>query len=289
VKFGVTLPTGPARESRVKTNPSNLQLGKRKQRITRLSKAAQVAFILFAAIMGWQLYRKMQIDRLYAKSAAPMGLAFASSDEAENAVTELASYGGSHVTQLLLTVALSENQFNGEVRTIAIERLKTRGGAEEAAALSTLLQPHQSINMRNVVAQAIDGMPCNDRCVSSILHYLERIYSGEQNDEDMKWTYLVEVSKEFPRPTFSKEQQKIYETLDKILKREHRVTLAVLIRIYGLEAGFPSPFVLDLVSRLQLNESCPYLTRAIRARVAQAPRDEKLSEAFKALACANSN
>src|SRR5687768_13937845 len=99
------------------------------------------------------------------------------------AVIQLSQYTENDVTELLLKIALS-GEFGHRLRVIAIESMYKRGGEEEAAALASLIQPHQSLDLRRAVAQTIEGMPCNDRCVAASLHYLERISLGQQNYED---------------------------------------------------------------------------------------------------------
>ncbi len=83
----------------------------------------------------------------------------------------------------------------------------------------------------------------------SILHYLERIYWGEMNLEDrtVRPSAFADVT-----TTLKKEQQMLYDTLCSVLRREKMETLGALIRAHGVGSIGPSPFALDLLSRLQL-------------------------------------
>ena len=170
-------------------------------------------------------------------------------------------------------------------RVIAIESMHTRGGAEEAAALATLLQPHQSLDLRRVVAQTIERMPCFKECVTTILHYLERIFLGQPN-EDLRECLLQDIWKRFPRPSYEREQQEIYQLLESSLSRHRGVSLGVLIEVYGLGSELPAPFALDLAARIHLVEACPFLIRARRVgETIHVPLDKDLGRTIESLGC----
>jgi len=213
--------------------------------------------------------------------------------EAESAVRALAEYRGSDVTELLLNIALGKEASGQDVRIIAIESLQARGGAPEATALSNLIQPHQALELRRATAKAIEGMPCNDGCVASILHYLERISVGERNDEDLREDLRANLLREMPnaftRHDYAHEQKEIYHALENVLRRERSTTLAALVQTYGLASGFPSPFALALVSRVGLTEACSFLVNAEKSRAITSFRDEKLLRALEAVPCVTSN
>jgi hypothetical protein len=254
------------------------------------STALLLTLIVLTGLFGFQRYRKIQIDRLYARSAgyASMGLGFVTDPDAVDAVADLAAYRGTDVTHLLLNIASGKERFGSAVRIIAIHHVRTRGTADEAAALATLLQPHQTLDLRQAVAQAIEGMPCNKGCVASILHYFERVFAGQKNQEDMLEDFLVsrtDPSIGGPRRDYSRSQKHIYDLLEDVLKRERSRTLEVLLETYGLVSEFPSPFALEIVSRTQLDESCPFLIMARKATGGDAFRDEKLIQVIETLAC----
>jgi Holliday junction resolvasome RuvABC DNA-binding subunit len=59
-------------------------------------------------------------------------------------------------------------------------------------------------------------------------------------------------------------QQAIYNDLYSVLRREKKETFMTLMNVYGFGSVVPSPFALDLLSRLDLHEACPYLQESER-------------------------
>lgn len=97
-------------------------------------------------------------------------------------------------------------------------------------------------------------MPCTDECVRAILHYLERVMSGEPNYEDR--TSFRAGLNEGVKADLAKDQQSLYGSLYEVLERERRVTLSTLVQVYGLGTDAPSTFSLTLISRMQFREAC---------------------------------
>jgi hypothetical protein len=112
------------------------------------------------------------------------------------------------------------------------------------------------------------------------MHYLERIWQGEPNFED-RWV-LQAGGDERAIASHKAGQQAIYNDLFSVLRREKKETFIALANVYGLRSVVPSPFALDLVSRLELHEACPYLAESQRQlkdlspEFFKAPRQELL-------------
>ncbi len=257
-------------------------------------RSRKTLFTLFAiiivvpfAVNGYFSYRDRQMDRLFEEASDPQF--FRSSDEVTAAVKRLATYQGRRATQMLLSIALSDSPLInvGEARSAAMEALGKRGDPDVALALAKLLQPHEGLDTRQQVAAALQDMPCNTECAAVILHYLERVWRGEPNYEDRT------VSAWDPQEGIAithRDQQALYASLDKVLKREKVATLTDLAQVYGLGSDNPSLFALDLVSRLGLPEACPYLDQSERefnndsAELYKAPRKE-VQAAIDSLKC----
>ncbi len=78
----------------------------------------------------------------------------------------------------------------------------------------------------------------------------------------------------------AKDEQKLYEALYGVLKRESRETLNTLIQVYGLGTDAPSKFGLSIVSRMRFREACPFVVQSDEivkqssADFFRAPREE---------------
>jgi hypothetical protein len=156
---------------------------------------------------------------------------------------------------------------------------------------SDLLQPHEGLTTRQAAATALHYLPCKGECNRSILHYLERVWRGEPNYEDrtVRPPAFQDVT-----ASLQKDQQTLYGSLYTVLRRESSETLINLTRIYGLGSDGPSPFALDLASRVGLHEACPLLLQSDGAiqrlppESYKAPRQE-LREAMGSLNCKGGN
>ena len=129
-----------------------------------------------------------------------------------------------------------------------------------SAALASVLQPHEPLPTREAAANALRELPCMAECITSILHYLERVWQGELNYEDRS-TFAPGFD-ESVKADLAKNQEALYQTLYGVLQRENRTTIEVLIRVYGLATDAPSKFAIDLLSRARLSDACPALLRS---------------------------
>lgn len=248
-----------------------------------------IAFSLLLILVGlffFDKYRSSTMDRLYAEAAGYPGF-FASSSQSVSAVHDLADYRGPYSTDLLLALASQDSPLVPEVQLEAIGALKTRHEPRLVPILTGLLQPHEDLSSRQAAADALESLQCKGNCVYPILHYLERVWRGELNDED-RWIF-PEGSNRTNSKTKSA-QKELYASLDGLLQREREETVTVLVRVYGLESSAPSPFALTTVTRLGLSEACPMLLKAreqlkdLSPENYQAPREE-LQSAIEGLKC----
>jgi hypothetical protein len=210
---------------------------------------------------GFLTFRNKAIDRLYAEAAGYPEY-FSSNTASTNAVRSLAAYHGSRATEKLIQIALGEGPLVfGDVQAEAIKALGERNDAEVVPTLTSLLQPHQALGIRLAAADALRSVACDGLCVRSLLHYLERVWRGEKNEEDRR---VFPPGTELLRDAKLQEQRTLYEALHSVLRRANTETLRNLEQTYGLGSANPSPFALDLLGRLELREACPLLLRTDR-------------------------
>jgi hypothetical protein len=231
-------------------------------------------------------YRAGVMARLYAEAAGYPPY-YRGSIESQAAVKSLASYRGQRSTSMLLDIALRQNPLAPEAQTEAIKALSRRKDPQIALRLASLLQPQEGLDTRKAAAAALQNLPCNRECIASILHYLERIWRGEPNDED-RW--VLPPGNERVIANYRAGQRATYDDLYSVLRREKRETFTNLVSVYGLGSDGPSPFALELVSRLELHEACPYLQESERQLKDlspdrfKAPRQE-IQDAIASLNC----
>lgn len=238
---------------------------------------------------GYLSYRNKVMDRLYAEA---MGYPpfWRSSAESQAAVKKLADFHGGRSTSMLLDIALANNFLVAEAKTEAMKALRKRKDPQVADALADLLQPHEGLETRQAAAQALEDLPCVEKCIRSIAHYLERVWRGELNDED-RW--VLPPGNDEVTAGYKKGQQAVYQSLYSVLRREKVQTLTILVKVYGLGGEAPSPFALDLVSHLRLHEACPLLMQSdaaiqkVSRESYKAPRQE-LQDAITSLGCSAS-
>jgi hypothetical protein len=253
-----------------------------------MRKALSVFLILFTAALavgGYLSYQNRRMDQLFKEGS---GQIFKGSAESSAAIKKLAAYHSRKSSRLLVDIALARGQgvpLTSDLQVEAIRALRESADPEVAVALASLLQPYCGLDVREAAAQSLQGLTCKGECVLSIAHYLERIWRGELNYED---TFIPGGAS--PATSLKKEQNDLYEALYSILRREQSGTMAVLRDVYGVGSSSPSPFALDLLSRLRLPEACPLLLgseRQINVRPANlfhASRQE-LKTAMASLHC----
>jgi hypothetical protein len=198
------------------------------------------------------------MDKLY---AVAIGTQVGSrSDDAREAVRNLADYRGERSTGLLIDIALGHGPIVfPEVRNEAIKALSRRNDRRAMDVIAILLQPHQGLDNRESVAAALEQAPCDIECISSVLHYLERIYRGEPNYEDR---LVFAKGTDDEKAEMRTMQERVYHSLYLVLQRNETETLTVLSTVYGLGSVDPSTFAFDLASKSQLRGACPLLKQS---------------------------
>jgi hypothetical protein len=223
---------------------------------------AIVGVLVGTAGYGLFRYRDQHLDRLYAR-ASGLPPAFSSAADAQAAVKELGSYKGSKSERMLLSIALGRTALAlPDVQREAMHALASRGDSSISATLAMVLQPHYPLPTRQAAAEALQTIPCSPECIQGILHYLERVWQGELNYEDR--TRFPAGLDEVVKADLARDQETLYQTLCKVLKRESRLTLGVLVQVYGLGTSAPSKFSLEVINRMQLSEACPQVSQSQR-------------------------
>lgn len=220
-----------------------------------------ILLAIAAAAFLYDKYRTGVMARLYAEAVGYPPY-YRGSVESQAAVKILATYRGRRSTVMLLDIASRQNPLAPEAQEEAIKALRDRKDPDIAVALANLLQPHEGMGIRQAAATALKGLPCKRDCIRSALHYLERVWRGEPNEEDR---IVFPLGTENLRSGQRAAQQVLYGTLYSVLQREKVETLGNLVQIYGVGSEDPSPFALDLLSRIQLHEACPYLLQSDRS------------------------
>lgn len=261
----------------------------RKRRAAR-DRSVGVVFVglvvLGLAAWGYYSHRKKTIERLYAE-AAGFPPFYRGSDESRDAVRKLSRYTVSESEQMLLDLAVRPNPLAPEVPMDAINALSARKDPQVGLTLARLLQPHVGLEKRTAAARALQKLPCNNNCVALVLHYLERIWRGELNYEDA----IIPPAAFADVKVKTKEQQStLYESLYEVLRRHRKETLVTLAQVYGFGTEDPSPFALDLVTRLHMHKACGLLKESEKlinqdsAESYAGPRRE-LNSSISSLAC----
>lgn len=237
--------------------------------------------VITAMVLIWIVsYRHRRREALFSEAA---GSSFRGSEYSSNAIRELASHKDDQSTGLLLDIAEGNTQVQLDaIRIEAINALRGRDGDKVAIGLASLFQPHNGLDVRTAAAESLQSRYCNQECILLILHYLERIFRGEQNAED-RWARSLD-------PDLPDKQKKLYEMLSSILRQQSQETVLVLRNTYGLGTAAPSTFALNLSTRIGLADACPLLLqsfqrlRKLDPELFRAPRDE-LEQAITSLSC----
>ncbi|HEX5226705.1 MAG TPA: hypothetical protein VFW44_03305 [Bryobacteraceae bacterium] len=241
------------------------------------------------ASLAWVVYQQyaLRADRLYQEAAGAAG----GTEEMVAAVKRLAAIHGGRSTAQLLDLAMNRKPLDlgGDVQIAAIQALGDR--REASATLARLLQPQAVEPLRKAVADALQKMECDEHCVGSVLHYLERTSAGEANVEER--VLEASVAKSGPssdwesiRAETKREERAVYESLYVVLQRQDALTVRALERIYGLGTDAPSKFALDLLSKIRLRDACPALLQTKEAiKSGLATGQDEVEATIRAVGC----
>lgn len=196
-----------------------------------------------------------------------------------NTVQRLARYSGQRSADLLGVVAAGAQV--PEVRLAALQALVNRKDAARVSRLSELMLPTENLAMRQALASAIYQTGCSVECVRNLLYFEERMWRGDRPAE--------ETAPNLPKELSEKEQE-LQTALDETL-RKHKPELGVILeKVYGLNTSFPSPFGVEVVTRLGVTEACPLLMRTyltVHENVKASPEYKNVANAVEKLGCQN--
>lgn len=192
-------------------------------------------------------------------------------------VKRLAAYSGQRSAELLVAVASGAQ--NQQVRLAALQALVDRKDAARVSRISELILPTENLPMRQALANAVYRTGCSVECVRNILYFEERMWRGDRPAEDISPN---------PPKELSEKERELQTALDEVLRKNKPALGAVLERFYGLAGPFPSPFAVEIVSRLGLTEACPLLMRTyltVSENVKASPEYKNVADAVKKLGC----
>jgi hypothetical protein len=239
--------------------------------VFRPARLGIIIILIILAVVAFTTWRNARIDAL-ARSAL-------GNKSDVNTVKRLASYSGNRAGELLLVVA--SGAASQENRLAALQALVNRKDAARVSRLSELLLPTETVPMRQAIAKAIYQTGCSPECVKNILYYDERIWHGDRPSE---------VTDANPPPGLSEQEKELQTALDEILRKNKPALGAVLEKIYGLAGPFPSPFSIEVVTRLGITEACPLLMRTyltVKENVKASPEYKNVADAVDKVGCKN--
>lgn len=250
------------------STPANSQSASNSRRSRRWFLGVLI-FVVLAAVPFWFIsHRNQQMDQLYAQATGQPGY-WTNSSEPDQAVRKLAGFHGERSTQMLLDIALGNNDMaifsNAQIE--AIKALRDRRGEPEIGTeLASLLQPHVALGVRQAAAHSLENLPCKRECIDSILYYLERAQRGELRDDVLlPSNAAVTAFDDQIKADIHKDEEAIATDLYAVLRREKQPTFLAFQDVYGIGSTRPSLFALDLLPRLPFPEACSLLLRSANA------------------------
>lgn len=190
---------------------------------------------------------------------------------AEAAIRELGELEGEEVDRMLIDLAFGRADFSNErLQAEAVHALSRRGTPELDSAISPLVSPAESIITRFAVVRALEKHGCRRTCLSNLLAYLFRLYSGEVALEDQIGAVFDKSSLppdviESVRGPIRADQQDLVRRIHALLLAEPDVTAAILADVYGIGSPSPQHFAIDLIVELKLAASCEGLRQSEEA------------------------
>ncbi|HKS83721.1 MAG TPA: hypothetical protein VJR23_19620 [Candidatus Acidoferrales bacterium] len=202
-------------------------------------------------------------------------------------IEQIGKSSDKRATQFLVNLTL-DGGVPFDSREAAARVLASKKDPSISADLASLLQPQTSESLRHAVAAAILPLPCSRECVKDVLHYLERMWWGESNSEDVvtdspPTKQLLESDPELVKQQIADvqaQQKELVSQLENVLVRNRGETIAVLEQVYGLGSFHPAPFAVHMVVDLKLSEACasfakPHLEDIAGEKLGQQIRDAR--------------
>lgn len=235
----------------------------------RPARIGIAVILILLAGMAYTTWRNARIDAL-ARSAMDKKANV-------NTVKRLAGYSGQRSAELLGAVAAGAQV--PENRLAALQALVQRKDAARVSRLSELMLPTEGLAMRQALANAIYQTGCTLECVRNILYFEERMWRGDRPAEEAAAN---------PPAGLSEKEQELQTALDEILRKNKPALGLILEKTYGLAGPFPSPFAVEVVSRLGITEACPLLMRTyltVHENVKASPEYKNVADAVEKLGC----
>ncbi len=213
---------------------------------------AGVVLVLAMGGYGYYKYREEKLNVLYEQ------IRVGDSTACEAALRELGTYKGATATKMLLTMARGRLPMWCSHYEV-IQMLASRKDPSIAPTLANLLQPQYLSMTRHAAAEALLKLQCAEECVANVVHSLERISAGEPPFDER----TIAISSEIKTKRMQRELD-LHNTLYKVLSRNRDATNNVLADVYGVGTPAPSKFALDLISRMQFRDACPFVLESQR-------------------------
>lgn len=146
------------------------------------------------------------------------------------------------------------------VQVAAIEALVGRSDPRVGIELPRLLAAHQDLDVRLSAASALLEIGCDRQCIAMVLDYLEDVYLGVQDIEQIARTgmeldatrYNVKLGKDPAVP----KRERLLVVLHELVSANEESALDVLVWRYGVQSQIPSLFAIDLLGRVRIPHAC---------------------------------
>ena len=233
------------------------------------------------------------LDHLYKVASGDPEFSKGTSDS-QDALRKLAASKDDRATDMLLNIATHDSALDligVGTRGLAIQALAARGDQRVGERLARMLQTFETFDTRMAVSDALQQVPCDEACIGGVLHYLERIYYREPNNESLD---VMDLRKgEFHdgvAARIEKEDQDLYENLYKVLSRNERTTMLALMNDDGLGSGLPTHFSISVALNAKIGMACPMLLRSQQEMVtatssAYRSYQDEIGKAISGLQC----
>jgi hypothetical protein len=214
---------------------------------------------------------------------------FVSTDGAARAVRELGADPSDEAEQMLFALASRQPEIPAIYgQPDAIRELKRRRSSGLPEFLAGIINTKTLIDSRKEAAQALQGLPCDAACTTTLLDYLSRIDGGELNVEDTGPSSPPSGLDAIVKPRIVAEQQEIYDLIYSELLRDAETTNRVLAHAYGLGTATPQGFAISFAAKANSQEFCPSLIQSEQQlKMANSNRStrESLEDAMATLKC----
>jgi hypothetical protein len=184
-------------------------------------------------------------------------------DESARAVHELGADPSDEAEQMLFALASRQQEFPAVyVQLEPIRELERRRSSRLPGFLAQLIDTKTLIDSRKEAAQALQSLPCDAGCTSTLLDYLSRIDGGELNVEDTGLSASPPSLDAIVKPRIMAEQKEIYDLIYSELFRDSDTTIRVLRQAYGLGTAAPKNFAISFAARANSQRFCPILIQS---------------------------